>query len=74
MAFRRGVIQGDIPSPVYFIAALDILLKEYGGIEHGVPLTPKITLSDFVYADHAALANEDVTKTGNRITHIDSVA
>ena len=50
-----------LASPVYFIAALDILLKEHGGIDNGVPLTPTITLSDLEYADDAALANEDVT-------------
>ena len=74
IAVRRCVIQGDIPSSVYFIAALDILLKEHGGIDNGVPLTPTITLSDLEYADDAALANEDLTKAGNRITHLDSVA
>ena len=72
--YNRGVIQGDIPSPEYFIAALDILLKEHGGIDNGFPLTPTITLSDLEYADDAALTNQDVTKAGNRITHLDSVA
>jgi hypothetical protein len=30
---RRGAIQGDIPSPVVFLVALDRLLKEHGGLE-----------------------------------------
>ena len=71
---RRGVLQGDIPSPEYFIVALDILLEEFGGIDIGVQLTPTIDLSDLEYADDAALFNKDVTAASNRITHLDSVA
>ena len=36
---RRGAIQGDIPSPMYFLVALDKLLKDHGGnVSSGIVL------------------------------------
>ena len=43
---RKGAIQGDIPSPVVFLVALDRLLKEHGGLEEGLPITPTLMLSE----------------------------
>ena len=37
---RIGAIQGDIPSPIAFLVSLDRLLKEHGGLETGIPITP----------------------------------
>ena len=39
---RRGAIQGDIPSPIAFLVALDRLLKEHGGLETGIPITARV--------------------------------
>ena len=38
---RRGAIQGDIPSPVVFLVALDRLLKEHGSLHTGLQITPE---------------------------------
>ena len=40
---RRGAIQGDIPSPVIFLVALDRLLKEHGKLEEGLQITPTLS-------------------------------
>ena len=55
VSVNRGVIQGDIPSPVCFLVALDKLLKDHGGLEFGIRLTDSILFSDIEFADDAAL-------------------
>ena len=73
ISIRRGAIQGDIPSPVYFLVALDKLLKNHGRIEEsGIPIAPGLTLVDLAYADDAGLADTDVTKASTRITNLDT--
>ena len=53
---RRGVIQGDIPSPVCFLVALDKLLKDHGNPPNsGIQLTPALHLASLEYADDAAM-------------------
>ena len=70
---RRGAIQGDIPSPVYFLVALDRLLKKHGGNHNnGIPLTPELTLTDLEYADDAGLADTDTETSSLRVTNLDS--
>jgi len=71
---RRGVIQGDIPSPVCFLVALDKLLKDHGGLEVGLIITDSLTLSDQEFADDAALANKDTHDATERLTHLDKKA
>ena len=68
---RRGAIQGDIPSPVVFLVALDRLLKEHGGLEEGLQITPTLMLSELAFADDAALANADTTAASERLTNLD---
>ena len=67
---RRGAIQGDIPSSVIFLVALDRLLKEHGGLEIGLRITDALTLSDLEFADNAALANEDTPDASERMTNL----
>ena len=72
---RRGAIQGDIPSPVYFLVALDKLIKEYGGTQaNGIQLTPELKLKDMEYADDAGLADKDTAHGSQRVTTLDSKA
>ena len=74
IAIRRGAIQGDIPSPVYFLVAFR-LLKEHGGTaENGIQLTPDLILNDLEYADDAGLADKNVELGSPRITNLDSKA
>ena len=75
ITIRHGAIQGDIPSPVYFLVALDRLLKEHGGTaENGIQLTPDLILNDLEYADDAGLADKNVELGSPRITNLDSKA
>ena len=55
ISIKRGVIQGDIPSPICFLVALDKLLKDHGNLQSGIQLTPTLLFSHIVYADDAAL-------------------
>ena len=71
---RRGAIQGDIPSPVVFLVALDRLLREHGGLDTGLPITPDLMLSDLEFADDAALGNEDTEDASERVTHLNEHA
>ena len=68
---RRGAIQGDIPSPIVFLVALDRLLKDHGGLELGLPVTPTLLLSDLEFADDAALANSTTVEASRRLTNLD---
>lgn len=54
--------------------ALDRLLKEHGGLETGLPITPALTLSDLEFADDAALANTTTEAASERITNLDNKA
>ena len=72
---RRGAIQGDIPSPVYFLVALDKLIKEHGGTQaNGIQLTPELKLQDLEYADDAGLPDKNTELGSQRVTTLDSEA
>ena len=67
---RRGAIQGDIPSPIVFLVALDRLLKDHGGLSTGINVTNELMLSDLEFADDAALANDDTVAASQRLTSL----
>ena len=69
---KRGAIQGDIPSPICFLVALDKLLKDHGGLDTGIRLTTDLMLSDLEFADDAGLANEETEAATNRLTVLDA--
>ena len=69
ISIKRGFIQGDIPSPICFIIALDKLLKDHGNLQFGIQLLPTLMLSDIEYADDAALPDKDVDTSSWRVTH-----
>ena len=67
---RRGVVQGDITSPLYFILALELILKEHDTNPHkGVDFggTKVHTLG---YADDAALLGYDASTATARVSQI----
>ena len=74
ISVNRGVIQGDIPSPVCFLVALDKLLKDHGGLEFGIRLTDLVFFSDMEFADDAALPTEDAPTASQRLTHLQAKA
>ena len=49
---RRSIIQGDIPSPVCFLIALDKkLLKDHGALNQGIQINEYLVLSHLAFAD-----------------------
>ena len=71
---RRGVIQGDIPSPVCFLVALDKLLKDHGQLDRGIQLTNLLMVSELDYADDCALPSSNAITATERLTNIDEHA
>ena len=67
---RRGVIQGDIISPVLFILALDQIMKTVDGKSEGVKCGRILRIKTLGYADDIALAEEVVQKMTTRLTTI----
>ena len=71
-AFRicRGVIQGDIISPVLFILALDQLIRETDTSGQGVKCGRILKIRVLGYADDAALAEHTVDAMTKRLTDL----
>ena len=67
---RRGVLQGDITSPVYFILALEALLRKHdSNPRKGVPFGGT-TVHTLGYADDAALLDVSPEVATERVTAI----
>ena len=71
---RRGVVQGDITSPLYFIIALETILRIHDArTDKGVPLGRTI-IHTLAYADDAALIDDGdeqgVQRAMERVTAI----
>ena len=67
---RRGVIQGDLTSPIYFIIALEAILRRHDkvtgkGIDFG-----GVRLHTLGYADDAALIDDCPHRSSERVTRI----
>ena len=74
-AIRRGVVQGDITSPLYFILALELILRRHDKFAgKGVPLGA-VMVHTLGYPDDAALADlgdeEGIELASKRVTSID---
>ena len=67
---RRGVVQGDITSPLYFVLALQLILKRHDNVSgKGVPFAGD-TIHTLAYADDAALLDKDVATVTARVSAI----
>ena len=64
----RGVIQGDIISPVLFVLALDQLIQTYDKSGSGVKCDRVLKLRVLGYADDAALVDTTVENCTERLT------
>ena len=67
---RRGVIQGDITSPMYFIIALETIPRQYDNIPGKVVLFGGRTLHTLGYADDAALRDGVSAVASKRVSSI----
>jgi hypothetical protein len=66
----RGVVQGDIVSPLYFILALELILKRHDTHTcRGVKFGGKV-ISTLGYADDAALLDTSIETATARVTAI----
>ena len=74
VSISRGVIQGDIPSPICFLVALDKLLKDHGHLNSGIHLSDTLFISSMEYADDAVLPDESIESASNRLTNLDLMA
>ena len=66
----RGVVQGDIVSPILFILALDNLIQLYDKSGSGVMCGPKLTYRVLGYADDAALIEARIEEMTERLTEL----
>ena len=67
---NRGVVQGDITSPLYFILALELILRTHDAQPgKGIELLGK-NISTLGYADDAALLDTDINVATARVTAI----
>ena len=70
---NRGVLQGDITSPIYFILALELILRLHDSNPEGVSLLDTV-ISTLGYADDLGLLNygdeQGIKKATERITAI----
>ena len=64
----RGVVQGDIVSPILFILALDQLIQLYDKTGKGVKCGQQLTYRVLGYADDAALAEAKIDDMTTRLT------
>lgn len=74
----RGVVQGDITSPLYFILALELILRIHDSSpDKGVTLADTV-VHTFAYADDIALPNDgddtDIEMSSDRVSSISSGA
>ena len=70
ISIDRGVIQGDIPSPMCFHVAVDKLQKEHGWLDLGIKLTDEVLFSDAEFADDVFLPTEDVPTASYRLSNL----
>ena len=63
---RRGVIQGDMTSPMYFIIALEDILRKYDNTPRKGFSFGGRTLHTLEYADDAALIDGDSDTTASK--------
>ena len=67
---NRGVIQGDITSPLYFILALELILKRYDNFAGKGVTFRDVVVHTLGYADDAALLDSDINTATERVTSI----
>ena len=72
LAIDRGVVQGDITSPLYFILALQLILRKHYNVSVQGVQFENIRMDTLGYAGDAALLDEDIKVSTTRVTSISS--
>ena len=67
---RRGVVQGDITSPIYFIMVLEAILRRYDNSPHKGVEFGGVNLHTLGYADDAALVDSNAEIASERVSSI----
>ena len=67
---RRGVIQGDIISPIFFILAMEQIFRVHDPSPSGVNVDNYLHIGVLGYADDAALVSRSTHLMSNRLTKI----
>ena len=73
-AVRRGVIQGDIISPILFITALDQLIQQIDKSGQGISVGKINELRVLGYADDATMISPETDQMSERLTAFSSGA
>ena len=67
---RRGVIQGDIISPVFFILAMEQIFRMHDCDGDGITVVNHLHVRVLGYADDAALLSASTDKMSARVTKV----
>ena len=67
---KRGVIQGDIISPIFFILAMEQIFRLHDKDGDGITLGNHLHIGVLGYADDAVLASELTSKMSKRATSV----
>ena len=67
---RRGVIQGDVMSPIFFVLAMEQIFRLYDDNRDGVTLGNHLHIGVLGYADDAALVSASCDKMTTRISNV----
>ena len=67
---RRGVIQGDIISPIFFILAMEQIFRVHDKNPDGVSLGNYLQVGVLGYADDAALLSLSTSKMSTRLSNV----
>ena len=67
---RRGVVQGDITSPLYFVIALQLILSRHDNIDGKGVIFAGDTVHTLVYVDDTTLLDTDTKTAAALVTAI----
>ena len=67
---RRGVIQGDIISPIFFILAMEQIFRNHDKSPTGTKIGNYLQIGVLGYADDVAIISESADSLTNRVTNI----
>ena len=67
---RRGVVQGDIISPVFFVLAMEQIFRLHDNEGDGITMGNHLNIGVLGYADDAALMSASTEVMSKRVTEV----